>query len=143
MPVPPGPRVDPVPPPPVDDIWKTVTYMWRSPKGRVPTPYPPVLQPLGMGLPPASSVPPYLPAPVDHLTCFRFAQSAPSMVPPTPVSPIDHLTQSKADQVVLAMAASGCHYPSAVISNMDVLVLDHDTGLSIEYRQLFKHPKYQ
>ena len=41
------------------------------------------------------------------------------------------------------MANSGCHYLSDFLSNMAASVLNNDTGLSLGYWQLLKHPKYQ
>ena len=143
VPMPPYPRVNPFPPPPVDDGCKTFTYERRSPKGRTPTPPPSVLHPLGLGLPPVSSAPPSLPAPAAYRTHSRFAPSTPSTEPPIHVVPIDQCTPSKINKVVSAMAASGRRYPLAVISNMAVPVLDHDTGLSLQNCHLLKHPKYQ
>ena len=51
------PRVGPVPLPPIDDGWNTVTHVRRSPKYRSPTPSLLVHRPIGLDLPPASSTP--------------------------------------------------------------------------------------
>eukprot|EP00804_Cyclotella_cryptica_P026695 CCRYP_007932-RA/>CCRYP_007932-RA protein AED:0.24 eAED:0.21 QI:0/0/0/1/1/1/2/0/661 len=105
-------------------------------------PHPPCqLRPLPPPVPFPAPPPPVTTQPPSPMPIAQRTRSQRRLPAPNATDAVAHRTRSKLVLLIAALASSNQHVSAFTPTKLATSVLDQDTGLSLEYKQLRTHPK--